>query len=140
MKRIYHTYEKWECYPAGMYETVAPGGMTAQEANETYRALLSDIPKFENALRGILAHWPNSCEHYLSNEKMNRIAWLGQAALCIHAGIPRCFRGGFNLLTKVQQRNANEAALRWLNIWLVRQREPEVTMEQAGITAEVDLY
>jgi len=140
MTRIYHTYEKWECYPAGMYETTAPAGMTAREANEAYRALLSDVALFERVLRRVLREWPNSCEHYLSNEKMNRIAWLGQAALCLHTGIPRCFRGGFNLLTNTERSAANEAALRWLNIWLSRRGESEVTMKQAGVDAEVDLY
>lgn len=140
MTRIYHTWDKWECYPAGMYENNAPAGMNTKEANATYARLLADISLFERTLRQVLAKWPNSCEHYLSNEKMNRIAWLGQAALCMYAGIPRCFRSGFNLLTPIEQRNANEAALRWLNIWLVRRNEPEVTMQQAGVDAEVDLY
>lgn len=140
MTRIYHTWEKWECYPAGMYETTAPNGMTGGEANETYRQLLVDTSLFERTLLKVLRTWPKSCEHYLSNEKMNRIAWLGQAALCVHAKVPRCFRGGFNLLTEREKREANEAALRALNIWLKRRGEQSVTMEQAGVNSEVDLY
>ncbi len=140
MTRIYHTWEKWECFPAGLYEPQPPDKLTAREANDKYASFLRDIPLFERELRRLLAEWPQSCEHYLSNEKMNRIAWLGQAAVCIHCRIPQGFRGGFNLLSKEEQRAANEAALRWLNIWLVRRGESEVTMEQAGITAEVNLY
>ncbi len=140
MKRIYHTWEKWECYPAGFYESTAPAGMSGVEANEAYRNLLKDIPTFERALRQVLAKWEKSCEHYLSNEKMNRIAWLGQAALCVHCGIPRSFRGGFNLLTKPEQEAANNAALKWLNIWLFRRGEAAVDLDQAGVSSEVDLY
>jgi hypothetical protein len=140
MKRIYHTYDKWECFPAGFYNPKPPGEMSAKQANEAYCAFLRDIPLFEDSLARLLEEWPNSCEHYLSNEKMNRIAWLGQAAVCIHCQIPSGFRGGFNLLSKDEQQLANEAALRWLNVWLQRREEPAATMEQAGIAKEVNLY
>ena len=140
MRRIYHTWEKWECYPAGMYEQRAPGAMTAKQANVAYAEFLRDTALFESSLERLIVEWPNSCEHYLSNEKMNRIAWLGQAAVCIHLGIPKTYRGGFNLLSSEQQIAANGAALKWLNVWLSRRGEPTVTMEQAGITAEADLY
>ena len=30
----------------------------------------------------VIVEWVNSCEHYLSNFAMNRIAWVGQAAMC----------------------------------------------------------
>jgi hypothetical protein len=140
VNRIHHTFDKWECYPGGMYETTAPGKMTAREANDAYAVFLRDVLLFERELERLLTEWPNSCEHYLSNEKMNRIAWLGQAAVCIHCRIPRGFRGGFNLLSPEEQRAANDAALKWLNVWLVRRGEPEVTMEGAGISTEADRY
>jgi hypothetical protein len=114
--------------------------MTAKEANEAYADFLRDIPKFESALARVMHGWPTSCEHYLSNEKMNRIAWLGQAAVCLHCKIPQGYRGGFNLLTKAEQGLANSAALKWLNFWLSKRGEPDVTMEQAGIAQEVNLY
>jgi hypothetical protein len=140
MKRIYHTWEKWECFPAGLYEQKPPGDMTAKQANEAYAGFLRDIPLFEKSLERVIMEWPRSCEHYLSNEKMNRVAWLGQASVCIHLGIPQGYRGGFNLLSPEEQSLANQAALKWLNVWLERQGEPQATMEQAGIAAEVNLY
>lgn len=76
MKRIYHTWEKWECYPAGLYED-KPKGMTKEEGEVKYRDFLSDLPSFEKALKKIIVDWKFSCEHYLSNPNMNRIAWLG---------------------------------------------------------------
>jgi hypothetical protein len=140
MTRVYHTYDKWECYPAGLYETTPPKGMTAKDANEAYRDFLKDTPLFESQLKRLIEEWPHSTEHYLSNEKMNRIAWLGQAAVCIHSRIPQGFRGGFNLLSKEEQQIANEVALKWLNVWLVARSEGPITMEQAGIASEVNLY
>lgn len=140
MNRVYHTWDKWECYPAGFYENRPTGGATVRECEAAYAEHLRDTPSFEAALVRVLAEWPNSCEHYLSNEKMNRIAWLGQASVCIARGIPSCFRGGFNLLSAAEQVAANEAALRALNRWLGAHGEPTLTMEEAQSKTEANLY
>ena len=140
MERIYHTWNKWECYPAGFYESKPKEELTSQQCEQIYRDLLRDIPLFTSALFSVITRWKYSCEHYLTNEQMNRIAWLGQAALCIYRGIPSCYRGGFNLLSEAEQQAANEAALRALNQWLDKRGQPAVTMEQAGVAAKVNLY
>lgn len=140
MKRIYHTWEKWECYPAGFYNQTAPDGLTAAECNQMYAGFLRDTERFSKALWRVLTEWPRSCEHYLSNEKMNRIAWLGQAAMCIETGIPSTYRGGFNQLTPEEQATANETALQALNEWLTCQREPKVDMAGAGVNQKANIY
>jgi len=128
--RIFHTYEKWECYKAGFYNTTFEG-MTKSECENEYRKFLSDDNKFKDALSHIILEWKYSCEHYLTNSAMNRIAWLGQAAMCYATGIPSAFRGGFSLLTEQQQINANNIALEYLNIWLKNNERQELTIEEA---------
>ncbi len=140
MNRIYHTWDKWECFPAGFYDSRPKEYLTDAQCEEIYRDLLRDIPAFEAALERVTTEWEHSCEHYLTNESMNRIAWLGQASLCIDKGIPANHRGGFNLLSASEQQAANESALKYLNLWLVAQGEPEVTMEDAGVKAKANLY
>lgn len=140
MNRIYHTWDKWECYPAGFYEDRAPNGMSKADAEEAYRAFLADDQAFRSALRRVLSEWPNSCEHYLSNENMNRIAWLGQASACIALGLPAVFRGGFNRLTEREQTRANLTALEALNEWLVGRGEPALTIETAASRTQANLY
>lgn len=139
IKRIYHTWDKWECYPAGFYES-SREGMTKNQCESAYAELLSDLSKFELALNRVITEWKNSCEHYLSNESMNRIAWLGQAALCIENGIPSCFRTGYFLLTKDQQQKADELALKYLNKWLLSQGYDEVDLIGAGVASKANLY
>lgn len=139
IKRIYHTWDKWECYPAGFYEN-SRDGMTKEECEIEYKNFLSDLAKFEKALLKVITQWKNSCEHYLTNEKMNRIAWLGQASLCIETGIPSCFRSGYFLLTKEQQRKADEMALKWLNIWLNINNYEQTDMEGAGVFSQANIY
>jgi hypothetical protein len=141
MKRIYHTWEKWECYPAGFYENKPKDKtLTDDQCRKKYCEFLKDIPMFEAAMQSILLEWKNSCEHYLSNEKMNRIAWIGQASMCYATGIPSYFCGGFNLLTGDEQLRANESALKFLNKWLVKRGEKPLTMDDAQSKTEANLY
>jgi len=138
--RIFHTYDKWECAKAGFYETKPPKGMTADHCRAYYRELLSDIPEFERILALVTSKWGHSCEHYLTNSAMNRVAWLGQAALCYKHGIPSEFRGGYGLLTEAQQLAADEAALRALNAWLEMYSLPLATMAEANPNRQSDIY
>jgi len=138
--RILHTFDKWECHAFNFYGTTAPDGMTTEEAEERYRLLLSDETAFATTLGQVVAEWKHSCEHYLTNEKMNRIAWLGQAALARAHRIPSGYRGGYNLLTEAQQKRADELALDALNRWLVANDRPTVTMSGARSKLEAELY
>ena len=137
--RVFHTYDKWECHKAGFYAT-KKSGMTKKECEEYYADFLSDLNRFENALKGVTSEWVNSCEHYLTNSAMNRIAWLGQASVCYESGIPSSFCGGFNLLTEKQQSEANLMALKYLNIWLKNRGMQEVDLQDAMTVRTSTLY
>lgn len=139
MKRIYHTWEKWECYPAGFYENQSDL-YTDYDAEQIYAKMLRDEAEFSEALERVITEWVKSCEHYLSNENMNRIAWLGQAALCIKYRIPSTFRGGFHWLSSEEKKAADMVALKYLNKWLVTHGDPELTLEQAHSKTEANLY
>lgn len=140
MNRIYHTWDKWECFRAGFYENSPPGIMTQEEGEEKYREFLADLKCFEKALKALIVEWKHSCEHYLTNENMNRIAWLGQAAMAYAHRIPSCCRGGFNRLTEQQQKDADKMALKYLNKWLVAHGEKILKMEDAQSKTEANLY
>ena len=114
--------------------------MTAEGCKTAYRDFLADLPRFERALEGLTSEWVHSCEHYLTNAAMNRIAWLGQAAACYAMGIPAEYRGGFTYLTEAQQDAANQMALKWLNNWLVANGRNELTMDEANPGRQSDIY
>lgn len=138
--RIFHTWDKWECHKSGFYASKKEG-MKAEECEKLYAEFLSDDEKFKNGLNGVLNDWINSCEHYLTNKAMNRIAWLGQAAMCYSTGVPSKFCSGFNLLTNEQQEKANQIALEYLNIWMKKYNREQVTMEEAlSIGRQVNIY
>ena len=115
-------------------------GATPDDCRACYRDLLTDIPEFERVLTCVISEWKNSCEHYLTNSAMNRIAWLGQAALCYKHGIPSEYRGGFGLLTKDQQEEANKAAHRALNLWMQANGREAVSYDEANPDRQSDIY
>lgn len=138
--RVFHTYDKWECHKAGFYRQ-SVDGMTADECRTAYRDFLADLDRFRNAANAVVNEWKHSCEHYLTNFAMNRIAWIGQAAMCYETGIPSKFCSGFNLLTEEQQSAANEVALGVLNDWLIKTGREPVDMEEAmSFGRQVEIY
>lgn len=138
--RVFHTWDKWECYRAGFYAEHPPSGMTKDDGEEAYRAFLADPVRFAEALGVVVNEWRHSCEHYLTNERMNRIAWLGQAAVAQALGIPSICRGGYHRLDEAQRAAADAMALDFLNSWLRRSGRPAITLEAAVGRTDVDLY
>jgi ParB-like chromosome segregation protein Spo0J len=137
--RVYHTWEKWECFRAGFYAERCEG-MTQEEGEEKYREFLADLDKFRDALEHVVGEWKYSCEHYLTNDRMNRIAWLGQASVAYALGIPSLCRGGYHRLTEEQKKAADDLALEYLNKWLVSNGRAEVDYDKAGGRTEAELY
>ena len=89
----------------------------------------------------IIVEWKYSCEHYLTNKAMNRIAWLGQAAVCYHTGVPSKFSSGWYLLSDEQQQKANNIAFEYLNKWLVKNNRKPISLEEAlSIGRQVEIY
>lgn len=141
MKRFYHTYDKWECFRAGFFDKKPRDkSLTDDDCRDRYAAFLRDIPRFREAMRCVLDEWPYSTQHNLSNENMNRIAWLGQSAACYAMGIPSIYRGGFNQLSDEEQAAANEAALEVLNRWIEACGENPLPYEAATGKTEMNLY
>lgn len=138
--RIFHTFDKWECHKAGFYAS-GKEGMTGEQCETKFAEYLGDSEQFRKGLEGVMKDWKHSCEHYLTNKAMNRIAWLGQAAVCYSIGIPSKFSAGWNLLTPEQQDTANELALEYLNKWMVANNREELTIEDAlSIGRQVNIY
>lgn len=138
--RVFHEWEDWECYPAGFYGDKPPKGMTVPECEEAYRNFLADMPAFESALHRVIAEWKYSCEHYLTNQKMNRIAWLGQASMCLVNGVPARFCGGYNMLSADQKEAADRKAHEYLNKWLEQNGREPLSWDEAQSKTRANIY
>lgn len=123
MNRIWHSWDKWEDYRHNFYGGVIDD-YPRDNTLELYASLLRDLGRFEDALRVITVEWRHSCEHNLSNESMNRVAYLGQASCALVYKVPHMVcMGGYNLLTDDEKIAADKMAQKYLDIWLERNRD-----------------
>ena len=138
--RIFHTYDKWECHKAGFYKS-SKDGWTHDQSKSEFIRIISDQELFSEILNKLIIEWKHSCEHYLTNKSMNRIAWLGQAAVCYHSGVPSCYSSAWFDIPKEVQDQANETALKYLNKWLLMNGRSENDFnEAASIGRQIELY
>lgn len=86
MERIYHRYEKWECFKNGFFRNVS--GEEKKELQQKVIEMFSDSELTEKFMNKVINEWVYSCEHNLTNISLNRVAWLGQSACCLYAKIP----------------------------------------------------
>jgi hypothetical protein len=116
MKRIYHPYWLWEDYKAGFYDNVS--------GEEKKKLLLKAVEMFNskeltklNMLR-VVVEWKYSCEHNLTNESLNKIAYIGQGACCLYSKIPSTITmEAWSLLTEEVKNRSNELALFTIKQW-----------------------
>ena len=138
--RIFHTWDKWECYKSGFYESKHKT-LSNEECENTYKTFFETENLFDEVLENMIPIWKNSCEHYLSNKSMNRIAWLGQAAVCFHTGVPSSYSGSWFNVSEENRKIADEIALKHLNKWLINNGHEEVDMETAkNSQRQIELY
>ena len=138
--RIFHTYDKWECHKAGFYQSKKED-WSHQECEDEFKRILSDQNLFGEILSKVIVEWKNSCEHYLTNTSMNRIAWLGQAAVCYHSGVPSRYSGAWMDLDKKTREKADNTALTYLNKWMnINSRETTNFKEGASVGRQIELY
>lgn len=138
--RIFHTYDKWECFKAGFYESGLEGHSN-DDCKKLFKDTLSNQDLFSSVLGELITEWKYSCEHYLTNQSMNRIAWLGQAAVCYHTGVPSKYSGAWFDLPEDVRDEANSTALEYLNKWLVENNRSEVSLAEAlNSGRQIELY
>ncbi len=140
MNRIFHTYDKWECHKSGFYRSVKKDWSHEECENEFVR-ILTNQKLFSEILEKVTSEWKYSCEHYLTNASMNRIAWLGQAAVCYHSGVPSRYSSAWTRISEEDRGLANATALKHLNNWLSNNGLDEKSEEEGlSLGRQIELY
>lgn len=115
-KRIFHSWDKWEDYQNGFYENCS-GAEKTEKINKVIEMFNSPELTRQNMF-AIVNNWTYSCEHNLTNPSLNKIAYIGQAACCLYAGIPNSVTmEAWSLLSKEVQERANADAQEALDLW-----------------------
>lgn len=86
IERIYHGWDKWEDHKNGFYNNIS--GANKQEMIDKVIELFTDPEKTKEYMLKVVKEWVYSCQHNLTNESMNKIAYIGQGACCLYAGVP----------------------------------------------------
>lgn len=139
-ERIFHTYTSWELIDYNFFG-LKHKTLTKVQCEYKYYELLKNEELFNQVIIDLFKDCEKSCEHNLTNKSMNRVAWIGQAALAYKYNIPAIYCAGFQLLTDQEKDRANEIAWKHLNEWLTERGMNAVTIEEALlITRQVELY
>lgn len=115
--RVYKPYHQWEDWINGMWRTVN---------KEEYAAYLSwaieftgDHVSYGNAMGVVIVKWENTMLHNLTNQSMNKRAFLGHCACCFNSGCPEYIvRDAWKLLTDKQRELADKIAQTHINNWI----------------------
>jgi len=119
MNRIYHHYEKWEDYKAGFYDNIS--GKNKSLLVDKVIEMFSNYEYTEIYMRKVINEWKYSCEHNLTNNGLNKIAYIGQAACCLYAGVPSSITmETWSKIDKEHRDKADQIAKTILKEWEVK--------------------
>jgi len=121
-ERIYHRYELWEDYKCGFYDNIS--GKNKEELVKKVIEMFSNSKLTSEYMNKVINNWKYSCEHNLTNPSLNKVAYLGQAACCIYAGVPSSITmEAWHLVSKENRNNADNIAKEILRIYELRKPE-----------------
>jgi protoheme ferro-lyase len=121
MKRIYHPYWVWEDYKHGFYDNCS--GSVKDKHIEKGIEMFNSKKLTEENMFFVVDNWKYSCEHNLTNPSINKIAYIGQSACCVYAGIPSTVTMElWNMLDKKTQEQANAIAIKTIDRWVTNNK------------------
>ena len=109
MIQVFYHYLEWEDFQAGMYCLEKKDD--SEQLIELAKDLLSDPIEFEKVARNMIFDWHKSASHNLTNKKINRRSWIGQATCCYEIGITEILtRESWSRMTPLARLLANRVA------------------------------
>jgi hypothetical protein len=81
MKRVFHHISNHEDVKAGMFRA----GLDDQKVKHSIDVLMDPLMFYEHA-KAMVKAWPKSSEHHLTNNEVNRRAWIGHATCLFNHG------------------------------------------------------
>lgn len=127
MKRIYHPYWLWEDYKAGFYDNVS--GEQKKEMIKNVLTMFNSQSLTRKFMMKVVKEWKYSCEHNLTNESLNKIAYIGQSACCLYARIPNTITmEAWSLLTDEVKKRSDKIALETISYWEEQNKEIQLCL------------
>ena len=126
-------YYEWECFKNGMYKTSSEISNYNIHFNNSIKLLSNQNLFFETGMK-VLSEWTISCNNFLSNKNINKIAFIGQVCCCYKFGCPEIIvKDAWKTIDKTIQKEANETAYKILRNYEGRNRKLHSKMEEIWI-------
>jgi Fe-S cluster biosynthesis and repair protein YggX len=114
LKRVYHHIDLWEEVKHNMWGEVDDVKSALQQAIN----FTSDYKLYGYYMMKVVKEWKYSCENALTDDLLNKKAWLGHCAVALALRIPEDItRKAWRFLTDEQRLLANEEAERAITFW-----------------------
>ncbi len=127
MKRIWHPYQLWEDWRAGMWRRVSPE--EESQFVDAAVAFTGNAQLYGSFMFKVVKEWKYSCEHNLTERSMNRRAWVGHAAACMAIHCPEYLtRRAWWMLTQEQRDAADHQATLAIQAW-TRRNDKQLHLE-----------
>ena len=115
--RIYKPYYLWEDWLNGMWRSVD------SKEYESYLQWAIDFTgdhiKYGESMGLVINEWKNTMLHNLTNQSINKRAFLGHCACCFDSGCPEYIvRDAWKLLTEQQRIDADTIAQKHIDNWI----------------------
>jgi len=113
-KRVWHPWTAWEEAAHNMWGDVADAKSALQAAID----FTGDHSLYGSYMVRVVREWPISCENALTDDTINRKAWVGHAAVALALQIPEDItRKAWGHLSGEQKFLANREAEKAISIW-----------------------
>jgi hypothetical protein len=111
----------WEDWKHGFYDNCS--GKEKEKKIEKVLEMFNSEKLTREHMERVIDEWKYSCEHNLTNEALNKIAYIGQAACCIYANIPSTVTmEAWSLLDESVKNRSDIIAEEILNKWNKKNR------------------
>ena len=129
LKRVYHPYDTWEEIRFNMWGDVK----NEKEWLERAISFTSDHLLYGKHMSKVVSEWPISCENALTDEYINKKAWIGHAAVALAIQCPEHItRKAWGFLTDEQKFLANKQAEQAIRTWQNHYYESKKLCEGMG--------
>lgn len=117
VKQCYFHYAEWEDYQNGMYSDCSVSEY--EKAVKLSMDLLSNNSVFKSSIKKMFEKWVKSTKENLTNNDINKRAWVGQATCCFnHSSNEKATREAWGLLNEKTRDMANNVAEECINEWI----------------------
>jgi hypothetical protein len=127
IQKIWHPFERWE--DLGMWRDITKA--ESQLYLEKSIEFTGDAILYGAWMLKVLSQFPISCEHHITDQSINRRAWIGHAACYLAIGCPEYItRKAWAFLTEQQQIDANKQADIAIETWERAYEAKNIGMEE----------